>query len=58
VKDPDNPFCVEILNYPKKNQVKQTAVAEKKIPETKVKPPKIQIMQGDKQWDPSMQKER
>ena len=58
VKDPDNPFGVEILNYPKKKQVKQTAVAEKKIPETKVKPPKIQIMQGDKQWDPSMQKER
>jgi hypothetical protein len=58
VKDPDNPFGVEILNYPKKKEAKQAAVAEKIIPETKVKPPKIKIMSGDEPWTPSMQKER
>lgn len=58
VKDPDNPFGVEVLNYPKKKQGKQTAIAEPEPPKEKIKPPKIRIMSGDEPWDSSMQKER
>ena len=58
VVDPENPYGVVVCNYPKKEKTMPITTIAQEHPKQEKQLLKIQIMYGDKPWDPSKQKER
>lgn len=56
--DPNNPLGVFIRNTPKKKKATQSTATALEPPQTEKPSLKVQLMRGDKSWDPSNQNER